>query len=112
MEVNRISLIIAGGVSLGAYEAGVLTELLYALEQLNLSRDDDPIVIDVMTGCSAGSITAAMVGRILLHDAGQRGILHEAWVERADVDTMMAQPNPARARCSATPCRRNWGRNT
>ncbi len=32
MEVNRISLIIASGVSLGAYEAGVLTELLYALE--------------------------------------------------------------------------------
>ncbi len=48
-----------------------------------------------MTGGSAGSITAAMVGRILLHDAGQRGILHEAWVERADVDTMMAQPSPS-----------------
>ena len=36
---KKIAVVIAGAGSLGSYEAGVLTELWYALETLNASRE-------------------------------------------------------------------------
>ncbi|MBI3259703.1 MAG: hypothetical protein HYZ54_09545 [Ignavibacteriae bacterium] len=33
--LKKITLVIAGGVSLGTFEAGAITELLYALEEHN-----------------------------------------------------------------------------
>ena len=51
-QFKKIALILAGGVSLGSYEAGVLTELLYALETLNataLQEGRPRYVLDVMT---------------------------------------------------------------
>ena len=41
----------------------MLTELLYVLDYYNQQDDEDRYVIDVMTGGSAGSITAALVTR-------------------------------------------------
>ncbi len=86
---KRIAITIAGAVSLGSYEAGVLYELLEAIRKVNEAATDEAskIYIDVITGASAGAMTAAMVAERLMFD-GQSlqneftNPLYEAWVER------------------------------
>ncbi len=89
MKTQKIALIMAGGVSLGSYEAGVLTELLYALETLNQTAEAEGrprYELDIMTGGSAGGMTAALTARIMMYDlAGRRGHLYKAWVEDIDI---------------------------
>lgn len=76
---TRIALVLAGGVSLGAYQAGAVYELLWALAH---RRDaSEPVVIDVLTGASAGSMTAAIVARVLYDDATRVNHLHRSWVQ-------------------------------
>ena len=98
METRKIALILAGGVSLGSYEAGVLTELLYALEALNQRAEANGgprFVLDVMTGSSAGGMTAVLVSRIMLYDlAARRGDLFRAWVEDIDILRLMQNVPP------------------
>jgi predicted acylesterase/phospholipase RssA len=63
---KRLAITIAGAVSLGSYEAGVLYEVLDAIHQHNAAdgvTDDEKILIDVMTGASAGAMTAAIVAQ-------------------------------------------------
>ncbi|MCH7768745.1 MAG: patatin-like phospholipase family protein [Nitrospinae bacterium] len=77
--MKKIALVMGGGVSLGTYIAGALTELLYALQH---NTSDEKVVIDVIAGASAGSMTAAMVAKALLYDKSMVSKLREAWVER------------------------------
>jgi hypothetical protein len=86
---KRVAITIAGAVSLGSYEAGVLYELLRAIQthNQNAPTEDSKIYIDVLTGASAGAMTAAMVAERLMFDAaGLEGeftnALYHAWVER------------------------------
>ncbi len=88
---KRVAITIAGAVSLGSYEAGVLYELLEAFRTHNEAADvrgdaDGKIYVDVLTGASAGGMTAAMVAERLMFDAkGLEGeftnALYSAWVE-------------------------------
>ena len=65
----NIALVLSGAVSLGSWEAGVLDELLGQLDRLNRDREtQDHFKIDVITGASAGALTAAMVGRAVMLD--------------------------------------------
>jgi hypothetical protein len=75
---TRIALTLAGGVSLGAYQGGAAYELLWALSHLTNPRER--IIIDVVTGASAGSMTAAVMARALLFDRQAASALHQAWV--------------------------------
>lgn len=89
---KRVAITIAGAVSLGSYEAGVLYELLEAIRTHNEAADargdvEGKIYIDVLTGASAGGMTAAMVAERLMFDAkGLEGeftnALYSAWVEQ------------------------------
>jgi hypothetical protein len=86
---KRLAITIAGAVSLGSYEAGVLYELLRAIRTYNeaAAEKDKKIYIDVLTGASAGAMTAAMVAqRLMFHGASLEGeftnALYQAWVER------------------------------
>lgn len=86
MPERRIALVIAGGVSLGSFEAGALSELLWALETVNRQAGERRFVLDVITGASAGGITAALVARTMLYDLdGRRRNLFRAWVEQSDL---------------------------
>ncbi|HJQ83306.1 MAG TPA: DUF3376 domain-containing protein [Candidatus Binatia bacterium] len=88
MATRKLALILSGAVSLGSFEAGVLTELLYALD--HLARLGDPkFELDVITGASAGSMTAALVARSVLHDFGLRRRLFEAWVNDIDIRNLL-----------------------
>jgi len=84
---TRIALTLAGGVSLGAYQGGVAYELLWALSHLR--NPQERIIIDVVTGASAGSMTAAVMARALLYDRGIAWDLHEAWVEGVSIKGLM-----------------------
>jgi predicted acylesterase/phospholipase RssA len=58
---KRLAITIAGAVSLGSYEAGVLFEVLEAVQRYNndpITAADDRIVIDVLSGASAGEMCA------------------------------------------------------
>jgi patatin-like phospholipase len=69
---KRLAITISGAVSLGSYEAGVLFEIIEALRQHNINRettDSEKILIDVITGASAGGMTAAIATQKLLYDA-------------------------------------------
>jgi predicted acylesterase/phospholipase RssA len=73
LMAQRLAIVISGAVSLGAYEAGVLYEVLRGLENHNTDPATSPeqrIVIDVLSGASAGGMTAAITSRTLLFNAG------------------------------------------
>src|SRR6266571_1801393 len=85
----RISLTISGAVSLGAYEGGALPALLYAARAI-ASGDDPPLRIDVMSGASAGSVTALLSARALLQGHDPRAVLYGAWVQSDSIGGMLA----------------------
>ena len=92
---KRVAITIAGAVSLGSYEAGVAYELLEAIrlhneaidETNHTKSDDEKIYVDVITGASAGGMTAAMLAQWLMfrgsamEDAASNP-LYDAWVKR------------------------------
>lgn len=89
---RRVAITIAGAVSLGAYEAGVMYELLEAFRQHNdkQANPDDRIYVDILTGASAGGMTAALLGQRLLFDGKSlqgafANPLYRTWVERIDI---------------------------
>ncbi len=90
---TRIALTLAGGVSLGAYQAGATYELLWALAHRTDPRD--PVLIDVLTGASAGAMTAAVVARALLYDRVAAEELHRAWVTDISAADLLAGRSPA-----------------
>lgn len=71
MSTKYLAITIAGAVSLGAYEAGATYEILDAIRQHNENpetlRNGDFICIDVLTGASAGGMTAAILAQKLLY---------------------------------------------
>jgi len=99
---TRVAITIAGAVSLGSYEAGVTYELLEAFRTHNLkAAPDAKIYIDVITGASAGGMTAAMLAQRLMFDGPSMGSddapdrcaftnpLYHAWVERVTLKELV-----------------------
>ncbi|WP_009632880.1 patatin-like phospholipase family protein [Synechocystis sp. PCC 7509] len=94
---QKLAIAISGAVSLGSFESGVMYEIIEAIAQHNLhpnTTEDQKIVIDVITGASAGAMTAAIVAQKLLFEADKlREPLHNdiyrAWVEEADIQTLL-----------------------
>jgi hypothetical protein len=95
---KRLAITIAGAVSLGSYEAGVLYEVLDAIDQHNndpAATADDRIVIDVLTGASAGGMTAIILAQKLLYSAGEfqgpyDNPLYNTWVKRISLAELQA----------------------
>ena len=101
---KQVAITIAGAVSLGSYEAGVMYEVLDALAQHNRWADENKqsekrIEIDVLTGASAGGMTAAMTAFSLLYNGSglsqpYNNPLYNAWVNDIDITTLLAmQPD-------------------
>ena len=95
---KRLAVTIAGAVSLGSYEAGVLYEALEAINQHNndpATVAEDRIVVDVLTGASAGGMTAIILAQKLLYSASEfRGPydnpLYNTWVKRISLKGLQA----------------------
>ncbi len=98
---KRLAITIAGAVSLGTYEAGVLYEVLDAIQHHNTdpaTSDDERIAIDVFTGASAGGMTAIILAQKLLYSAGEfRGPydnpLYNTWVQRINLERLQSTPD-------------------
>lgn len=87
---KRLAITIAGAVSLGSYEAGVLYEIVRAIGEHNAHPDttshpEEAIEIDVLTGASAGGMTAVIATQKLLYEAqslfaADNNPFYNAWV--------------------------------
>jgi hypothetical protein len=93
---KRLAITIAGAVSLGSYEAGVLYEIIEAIGQHNqsASSEDDKIYIDVLTGASAGGMTATIAAQKLMLEADAlSGVymnsLYRPWVAEVSLDGLL-----------------------
>ncbi len=94
-----VTLNCSGGVSLGAYMAGVFYELIREAVQ-----DQPAIHIDIIAGASAGAMTGTIAAYYLLHQQAKallaeekisENALYQAWVEKADItqiDTLGLRP--------------------
>ena len=94
---HKVAIAISGAVSLGSYESGTVYELINAVKLHNETNPDERIEIDVLSGASAGGMTAAMIAQKLLYDGEAledpaNNILHDVWVNRVDIDDLL-NPN-------------------
>lgn len=87
--MTKIALVLGGGVSLGSYIGGAVTEIVRALRENSLRPDDGPVRIHVITGTSAGALTAGMTARALAVNQGLLPWLEKAWVEAADAEHLL-----------------------
>jgi predicted acylesterase/phospholipase RssA len=98
---KRLAITIAGAVSLGSYEAGVLYEVLDAIHQHNCvpgTPDEERIEIDVLTGASAGAMTAAIVAQKMLYAADEfrdpyDNPLYNVWVKQINLVGLLNTTN-------------------
>src|SRR5439155_13866390 len=92
--MKSLAVTISGAVSLGAYEAGVMYELLAALATHNSDPNNERIEIDVLTGASAGGMTAVILTQKLLFQSDRlRDVddndLYLPWVSDVDLSTLL-----------------------
>lgn len=97
---KRLAVTISGAVSLGSYEAGVLFEIIDALKQHNNHPETlatgDFIKIDVITGASAGGMSATILAQKLLFEASSldgpyTNCLYRPWVSDVSIDGLLNQ---------------------
>lgn len=91
---HRIAIAISGAVSLGSYEAGVMHSLVQAFAKHNRTTPTQPVKIDVLTGSSAGGMTAALLAQKLLYESDnfasrEQDAGYLAWVKMADIDGLL-----------------------
>jgi len=87
---HKVAIAISGAVSLGSYESGTVYELINAIKLHNEANPDHRIEIDVLSGASAGGMTAAMIAQKLLYDGADledpvNNSLYDVWVNRVDI---------------------------
>ncbi len=102
----EIGLVMAGAVSAGAYTAGVIDFLLQALDAwYGAAGDEFPdgapheVKIKVMSGASAGGMTAALAASVAAHELQPmtqvpptgpvQNKLYECWVDRIDITHLL-----------------------
>lgn len=99
----EVGLVLAGAVSAGAYTAGVMDYLIEALESWHQAKEKGAAVpmhnvkIKVITGASAGGMTAAISVVELLRRAAKKGpppagyksLMYQAWVKEIDIEKLL-----------------------
>ena len=105
VKTFEIGLVMAGAISAGAYTAGVMDFLLQALDEWEKAKaegDAPPhqVKLKVMTGASAGGMTAAITTSALCGDItpvtkppqpGEEinNKLYDSWVNRIDIEYLL-----------------------
>jgi predicted acylesterase/phospholipase RssA len=91
--MTRIALVLGGGASLGSYIGGAVSEIVRAVEG---NRRRGKVVIDVITGASAGALNAALAARCLSVNRNLLPWIEKAWVEAADASVLLDPARPQR----------------
>lgn len=113
--IFEFGLIMAGAISAGAYTAGVVDFLIEALDAWERAKEDSEFTgpqhdvrLNVITGASAGGMTAAISAVSLnaeidpVHDvdtppAPDRNRLYDAWVRRVDISALLGDEDIRKA---------------
>jgi predicted acylesterase/phospholipase RssA len=82
----RLSLSLAGGASLGAYEAGATAAVCTAVTELRARGE--PVVVDATGGASAGALVALIASHCLLDGLDAADVLHTAWVDEVSLELL------------------------
>ena len=93
---KKLAITIAGAVSLGSYEAGVLYEIIRTIKHHNTIEQDESkkIEIDVLVGASAGGMSATIAAQKLLFEASSLdepydNSFYHAWVQDVSFDKLI-----------------------
>lgn len=94
---QKLAIAISGAVSLSSYAAGSLYEIVEAIAQHNChpdTVDEQQIEIDVITGVSAGAMTACILAQKLMFEAEalrqpHANALYGPWVEDMDITELL-----------------------
>jgi predicted acylesterase/phospholipase RssA len=86
MAKLRIGLTISGAISLGAYEGGGLAALLVAVQEMR-----GAVVVDAITGASAGAITSVLTARCLVRGCDPVEAMKTSWVDLPDLKRLKAR---------------------
>lgn len=88
----RLTVVLSGGASLGAYHAGVLAGLVTAR---NAVADPGRLRIDAIGGASAGALVGLLGAWAIAAGRDPVRMLREAWVERVDIDLLRGEDGRA-----------------
>jgi patatin-related protein len=96
----RVGLVLYGGVSLAIYIHGVVQEFFRAVRGRGLYRliktlTDSDIVVDVISGTSAGGINGIMLAYALCNDRDFRSVA-DLWREDGDIRKLLRDPEARR----------------
>ncbi len=94
---KKLAITISGAVSLGSYEAGVLYEVIRAIGLHNtneIASPENQIFIDVLTGASAGGMTATIAAQKLMYEANSladasANAFYLPWVAEIDIKRLL-----------------------
>src|SRR4051794_20601547 len=100
----RLGVVMFGGVSLAVYINGVSQELYRAVRGRGVYRllkafTDSEIVVDILSGASAGGINSVLLSAALCNDT-DFGTTAKLWRESADIEALLSMPS-ARVRDAA-----------
>ncbi len=95
--MTKIALVLGGGVSLGSYIGGAVTELLHAFLHNSKRSDGGPVRVHVITGTSAGALNAALAARTLAVNAEMLPWIERAWVDVASAEHLLNPDRPDRS---------------
>lgn len=84
--MTRLALVLGGPASLGAYSAGAVTEVLSALRR---NRREERVTVGVVTGASAGGLSAAMAARCLVVNPALLPWLEPFWVRGMSAEHLL-----------------------
>ena len=95
IQETRIALAFSGGVALAVYESGVALEFFRLVNRegvyAELPRHIGRVVVDVITGTSAGGLNGAFLANALVNGGDFNKVLN-LWLHDASIDRLMYSP--------------------
>jgi predicted acylesterase/phospholipase RssA len=95
IQETRIALAFSGGVALAVYESGVALEFFRLVNRegvyKQLPRRIGKVVVDVITGTSAGGLNGAFLANALVNGGDFNKVL-ALWRDQADIDKLLYGP--------------------
>jgi patatin-related protein len=90
-------------VSLAVYESGIAVEFFRLVSDRDgiykkLRDQIGPVMVDIISGTSAGALSAAFLANALINRSGSLDPLMKLWLEKADFDTLLNPPAEGEAK--------------
>ena len=90
----RLAVALPGGIAPGTFEAGATCGLLAWIQEVN-AVEPGSVLIDVITGASAGALTGLLAARVLLGGDDPIAVYRQAWVSAPSLRSLRAAGSSA-----------------